>query len=105
MSVKSEFDSGQSTIPFILAIENYGNGVQCPCGETHHDVFLTKGVGCGWLKNLVIGLDKMDKAEKRRDLSGHELEVSLNVESQPVVRGRALPESAETMREHGAIAA
>jgi len=105
MAVKSEFD-GASTIPFVLAIESCGDDVQCPCAKTHQNIFLTKHVECGWLKNLVIGLDKMDRAERRRSLPGHELEVSLNVEPvQPVARDQALPESAATVREHGAIAA
>ena len=105
VAVKSEFDSGQSKIPFILAIEGYGSNVQCPCSKTHQDIFLIKNVECDWLKNLVIGLDKVDKAERQRDLSAHELGVSLNLKSQPVVRDRVLPESATEMREDGAIAA
>ncbi|RPB25803.1 hypothetical protein L211DRAFT_866774 [Terfezia boudieri ATCC MYA-4762] len=104
VAVKSEFDSGQSTIPFILAIESYGSGVQCPCTKTHEGILLTKSMECDWLKNLVIGLDKMDRAEGRRNSSAHELEVSLNIEPQSAMRDRVLLESATAMREHGAIA-
>ncbi|KAF8424812.1 hypothetical protein EV426DRAFT_716476 [Tirmania nivea] len=104
MAVKSEFDGGRSTIPFILSIESYGSGVQCPCTKTHQNILLTKSVGCDWLKGLVIGLDKKDRAERRRNSSGHELKVSLQVE-RPMVRNRALPESAIAVREEGAIAA
>ncbi|KAF8432076.1 hypothetical protein BGX38DRAFT_1227022 [Terfezia claveryi] len=104
VAVKSEFESGQSTIPFILAIESCGSGVQCPCAKTHEGIFLTKSVECDWLKNLVIGLDKMDRAEGRRNSSAHELEVSLNVEPQWVVRDQVPLESAAARREHGAIA-
>lgn len=107
MAVKSEFDGGQSRIPFILAIESYVNGVQCPCTKTHQDIFVTTSAEYDWLKDLVIRLDKLDRAERRRDSWARELKVSVNVEPRPapVVEGRVRRESAATMREHGAIAA